>query len=75
MCTIIDQEGKKKDNICVLFALYAAMSEKQKFIVTVSEHLDFEWHEICDINDGDHMNLDERIQEICRYCSGGEGVR
>ena len=40
MCTIIDQEWKKKDNICMLFALYAAMSEKQKFIVTVSENVD-----------------------------------
>ena len=40
MYTIIDQKWKKKDNICMLFALYAAMSEKQKFIVTVSESLD-----------------------------------
>ena len=39
--TIIDQEWKKKDDICMLFALYAAMSEKQKFIVTVSESLDY----------------------------------
>ena len=31
--------------------------------------------DVSDIYDDDHMNLDERIQEICRYCSGGEGVR
>ena len=41
MYTISDQEWKQKDNICMLFALYAAMSEKQKFIVKVSENVDF----------------------------------
>ena len=31
--------NEKKDNICILFAVYAAMSEKQNHTVTVSVNL------------------------------------
>ena len=40
MCTIIDQEWKQKENTCMLFAVYSAMSEEQKVIVTVSVNWD-----------------------------------
>ena len=40
MLSIIDQEWKQKDNTCMLFALYATMTEKQKFFVTVSVSCD-----------------------------------
>ena len=30
----------RNENICELFAVYAAMSEKQKFIMTVSDNVD-----------------------------------
>ena len=35
MYSIIDQQWKNKDNTCMLFALYSAMTEKQKYVVTV----------------------------------------
>ena len=35
MYSIIDQQWKNKDNTCRLFALYSAMTEKQKYVVTV----------------------------------------
>ena len=35
MYSIVDQQWKKKDNTCMLFALYSAMAEKQKYVVTV----------------------------------------
>ena len=35
MYSIIDQQWKKKDDTCMLFALYSAMTEKQKYVVTV----------------------------------------
>ena len=35
----LTRNEKKKDNICILFAVYAAMSEKQNHTVTVSVNL------------------------------------
>ena len=40
MLVVVNQEWKKKDNVCMLYALYSVMTEKQKYFVTVSVNCD-----------------------------------
>ena len=43
MLVVVNQEWKKKDNVCMLYALYSVMTEKQKYFVTVSVNCDILW--------------------------------
>ena len=40
MLLVVNQEWKKKDNVCMLYALYSVMTEKQKYFATVSVNCD-----------------------------------